>query len=67
MNRVQQRLDLVLIPLDNFCESYSSAASSPAGDHSWKSPIAKTTTPLQVSFFFLFFFKEMTFYANYFR
>lgn len=49
MNRVQQRLDLILIPLDNFCESYNnSTASSPTGDHSWKSPHVKTTTPIQV-------------------
>lgn len=31
MNRVQQRLDLVLIPVDNFCETCNSAASSPLG------------------------------------
>lgn len=49
MNRQQQRLDLVLIPLDNFCEAYSSSASSPTGDHSWKSPISRTISPLQVS------------------
>ncbi|CAD7092052.1 unnamed protein product [Hermetia illucens] len=48
MNRQQQRLDLVLIPLDNFCEAYSSSASSPTGDHSWKSPISRTISPLQV-------------------
>lgn len=50
MNRKQQRLDLVLIPLDNFCESYGSTASSPTGDddHSWKSPLGKNTTSMQV-------------------
>lgn len=50
MNRAQQRLDLVLIALDNFCESYCSATSSPTDDHSWKSTLSKTTTPIQVSF-----------------
>lgn len=29
VNRIQQRLDLVLIPLDNFCELYSSSSPSP--------------------------------------
>lgn len=48
MNRTQQRLELVLIPLDNFCESCGSVTSSPNGDHSWKSPLGKTTTPIQV-------------------
>lgn len=50
MNRKQQRLDLVLIPLDNFCESYSSQASSPTNDddHSWKSPLGKNTSSIQV-------------------
>uniref|UniRef100_A0A1Q3F6C2 Putative dipeptidyl-peptidase n=1 Tax=Culex tarsalis TaxID=7177 RepID=A0A1Q3F6C2_CULTA len=31
VNRIQQRLDLVLIPLDNFCELYSSSSPSPGG------------------------------------
>lgn len=45
MNRKQQRLDLILLPLDNFCETYNSPASSPvAGDQSWKSSFS----PLQV-------------------
>lgn len=49
MNRAQQRLDLVLIALDNFCESYCSATSSPTtDDHSWKSTLSKPTTQLQV-------------------
>lgn len=47
MNRAQQRLDLVLIPLDNFCEIYSSPTSSPISDHSWRSPHA-ITSPIQV-------------------
>nr|XP_014088753.1 dipeptidyl peptidase 9 isoform X1 [Bactrocera oleae]XP_014088754.1 dipeptidyl peptidase 9 isoform X1 [Bactrocera oleae]XP_036233185.1 dipeptidyl peptidase 9 isoform X1 [Bactrocera oleae]XP_036233186.1 dipeptidyl peptidase 9 isoform X1 [Bactrocera oleae]XP_036233187.1 dipeptidyl peptidase 9 isoform X1 [Bactrocera oleae]XP_036233188.1 dipeptidyl peptidase 9 isoform X1 [Bactrocera oleae]XP_036233189.1 dipeptidyl peptidase 9 isoform X1 [Bactrocera oleae]XP_036233190.1 dipeptidyl peptidase 9 i len=50
LNRKQQRLDLVLIPLDNFCETYTSTASSPSGsvDHSWKSPYCRAVSPLQV-------------------
>ncbi|CAD6996342.1 unnamed protein product [Ceratitis capitata] len=50
MNRKQQRLDLVLIPLDNFCETYTSSASSPSGsaDHSWKSPYCRAVSSLQV-------------------
>ncbi|KAI8129793.1 Dipeptidyl peptidase 8 [Lucilia cuprina] len=50
MDRKQQRLDLLLIPLDNFCETYSSSTSSPSGstDHSWKSPYCRTVSPLQV-------------------
>lgn len=53
MNRAQQRLDLVLIPLDNFCESYSSTTSSPTGDHSWKAPLTKTTSSIQVTLLIL--------------
>lgn len=50
MNRKQQRLDLILLPLDNFCETYNSPASSPvAGDQSWKSSFS----PLQVIEIFL--------------
>lgn len=51
LNRKQQRLDVMLIPLDNFCESYSSQVSTPTdsiGDHSWRSPYNRTITPLQV-------------------
>ncbi|TMW51961.1 hypothetical protein DOY81_002951 [Sarcophaga bullata] len=50
MDRKQQRLDLILIPLDNFCETYSSSTSSPSGstDHSWKGPCSRTVSPLQV-------------------
>ncbi|XP_005178587.1 dipeptidyl peptidase 9 [Musca domestica] len=50
MDRKQQRLDLILIPVDNFCETYSSSTSSPSGstDHSWKSPFCRTISPLQV-------------------
>lgn len=29
LNRLQQRLDIILIPLDNFTEHYSSPTSSP--------------------------------------
>ncbi|ALC47034.1 CG3744 [Drosophila busckii] len=53
LDRKQQRLDVMLIPLDNFCESYSSEVSSPTdsiGDHSWRSPYNRTITPLQVIF-----------------
>ncbi|XP_053958291.1 dipeptidyl peptidase 9 [Anastrepha ludens] len=50
MNRKQQRLDVVLIPLDNFCETYTSSASSPSGsaDHCWKSPYCRAVSPIQV-------------------
>ncbi|BFF88851.1 dipeptidyl peptidase 9 [Drosophila madeirensis] len=51
LDRKQQRLDLFLIPLDNFCESYSSQVSTPTdsiGDHSWRSLYSRTITPLQV-------------------
>jgi len=51
LDRKQQRLDVVLIPLDNFCESYSSQVSTPTdsiGDHSWRSLCSRTITPLQV-------------------
>jgi len=56
MDRLQQKLVLVLIPLDNFCEpSESPPPSSPehedgAGScsNSWRSPIDKSSSPLQV-------------------
>lgn len=64
LNRVQQRLDLVLIPLDNFCELYSSSSPSPTGaqNHAqstnstkpcssndyWKLPLDRSTRPMQV-------------------
>uniref|UniRef100_A0A182NSD9 Peptidase S9 prolyl oligopeptidase catalytic domain-containing protein n=1 Tax=Anopheles dirus TaxID=7168 RepID=A0A182NSD9_9DIPT len=88
LDRPQQRLELVLLPVDNFCEIYSSSSSSPScgvgsstggsgtnntapygsspGQHShqqphghhthpqrksssgWRSPLDKTTRPLQV-------------------
>ncbi|XP_055378183.1 dipeptidyl peptidase 8 [Condylostylus longicornis] len=49
LNRKQQRLDIILIPVDNFCDTYNSTPSSPAsGDHSWKSPYNKIISPLQV-------------------
>ncbi|KAH8382360.1 hypothetical protein KR009_003081 [Drosophila setifemur] len=51
LDRKQQRLDVILIPLDNFCESYSSQVSTPTdsiGDHSWRSLYSRTITPLQV-------------------
>lgn len=53
LNRQQNRLDLALISLDNFCEvcSSDSASSSPNGmttDHSWQSTLGKQTSPIQV-------------------
>uniref|UniRef100_B3P6W3 GG12305 n=1 Tax=Drosophila erecta TaxID=7220 RepID=B3P6W3_DROER len=51
LDRKQQRLDVILIPLDNFCESYSSQVSTPTdsiGDHSWRSLYSRTITQLQV-------------------
>lgn len=56
LNRQQKRVDLIMIPLDNFSEvcSNSSAASSPSGgavaDHSWRSTLNKVTSPIQVIF-----------------
>ncbi|XP_055680825.1 dipeptidyl peptidase 8 [Lutzomyia longipalpis] len=48
MNRLQQRLEVVLIPIDNFCEPYSSGPSSPAGEEvDWKSPLP-AISPMQV-------------------
>lgn len=54
LNRQQKRLDLILIPLDNFCEicSSNSLSCSPvinsATDHSWQSTLGKLTSPIQV-------------------
>lgn len=53
LNRQQKRVDLIMIPLDNFSEvcSNSSTTSSPSGaatDHSWRSTLTKVTTPIQV-------------------
>lgn len=55
LNRQQNRISLVMIPLDNFCEicSGSSTASSPnalSAEHSWQATLGKTTTPIQVLF-----------------
>lgn len=56
LDRLQQKLALVLIPLDNFCEVYESPSASPEHDHSnsngsqWRSPIDKPppSSPIQV-------------------
>ncbi|XP_053671772.1 dipeptidyl peptidase 9 [Anopheles nili] len=81
LDRPQQRLEVVLLPVDNFCEIYSSSApspncgvdaslSTPAANHTeqhsqqhagqqvqhsqrklssgWRSPLDKSTRPLQV-------------------
>lgn len=51
MNRQQQRLDLILIPVENFCyEPCDSNSSSPEqGDkHLWKSIVEKSQKPIQV-------------------
>lgn len=52
LNRQQNRLDLVVIPLDNFCEvcsdSETSTPNTVAPDHSWQSTLGKTTSPIQV-------------------
>lgn len=51
MNRQQQRLDLILIPIENFCrEPYNSNSSSPDQDdkHLWNSIGCKTSKPIQV-------------------
>lgn len=64
MDRLQQRLDIILIPLDNFTEHYSSPTSSPTpgnssggvhmvnvsktADSSWAHIERKQYTPIQV-------------------
>lgn len=63
LNRQQNRLDLIVIPLDNFCDVSSSsnisssssnsadATSSngaPIIEHSWQSTLSKRITPIQV-------------------
>lgn len=51
LNRQQNRLDLVVIPLDNFCDvcSINSASNvSKIVEHSWQSSLTKKTTPIQV-------------------
>lgn len=48
MDRVQQRLDLVFIPLDNFCEPYNTKSQSPTEfHHNWKSS-NETISQIQV-------------------
>lgn len=54
LDRQQKRVDLVLIPLDNFCEVFSDNCSSAsptighAVDHSWMSNLGYVTSPIQV-------------------
>lgn len=59
LNRQQNRLELILIALDNFvdiCSNSSSHSSSPNGsassgniiEHSWQSTLIRQTTPIQV-------------------
>ncbi|XP_063709274.1 dipeptidyl peptidase 9 [Culicoides brevitarsis] len=52
LDRLQQHLVVVLIPVDNFCEPYESASSTPSHDDgsssSWRSPSDKSSSPLQV-------------------
>lgn len=48
MNRPQQRLDLVLIPLDNFCEPYSTTEqTTPTEEHNWRT-LHGTVSEMQV-------------------
>lgn len=55
LNRQQNRLDLILIPLDNFCDVCSNQSIRTAAttngtiiDHSWQSSITKKLSPIQV-------------------
>lgn len=55
LNRQQNRLDLIVIPLVNFsdvCSNNGSEATSPNGsaivEHSWQSSLAKPSGPIQV-------------------
>lgn len=54
LNRQQNRLDLVLIPLDNFCDVSSPNASNETTlngaivEHSWQSTLNKQISPIQV-------------------
>lgn len=60
LNRQQNRLDLIVIPLDNFCDecntnvddiNNSVSTTSPNGtviiEHSWQSTLSKRVTPIQ--------------------
>lgn len=51
MDRKQQRLDIILIPVDNFCETFSNSASSPglSADNSWNNSYCQSISPIQVS------------------
>lgn len=54
LNRQQNRLDLIVIPLDNFSDvcSNNSESTSPNGsaivEHSWQSSLTKQSAPIQV-------------------
>jgi dipeptidyl-peptidase 9 len=51
LNRQQQRLNLILIPIENFsCEPYNSNSSSPEQEekHLWKSIVDRSPKPIQV-------------------
>lgn len=55
LNRQQNRLDLIVIPLDNFgdvCSNNAVNSTTPNGstivEHSWQSSLAKQTSPIQV-------------------
>ena len=49
MNRQQQRLDLILIPVENFCcEPYNSNPSTPEQEDMWKSSVNESPKPIQV-------------------
>lgn len=52
LNRQQQYLELILIPVESFCcEPYNSNPSSPESvseKHMWKSTLEKSTKPIQV-------------------
>lgn len=54
LNRQQQYLELILIPVENFCcEPYNSNPSSPdsaSEKHIWKSILDKSAKPIQVIF-----------------
>lgn len=55
LNRQQNRLDLIVIPLDNFCDVCSNSLSESVSlngssivEHSWQSSLTKQTSPIQV-------------------
>lgn len=56
LNRQQNRLDLIIIPLDNFCDVCGESSTPLNGttsngtivDHSWQSTLTKQISPIQV-------------------